>query len=232
MLAILPAAGSGKRMESVTNGGPKEMLPLGPATLLDRSLDEAAAAGCDERIVVWNRRKGPLNLEGVETVLQPKPRGLGDAVRLALRGRSEPAAILLPDVAFAPESPLARLLDEVRDGAAFAIAVAPVADELVSRYGIVERDEATGRIARLLEKPSPESTASRWAIASRFVLDRYTVAAIGVAEAAEEGEELDLVDLLIPHLRRGGAAVPLTRAEIRYDCGSPEGYARARKVFG
>lgn len=217
-------------MDSVTNGGPKELLEIGGRSLLERALDEAASA--DERLIVWSKRKGGLWLEGAETVLQPKPRGLGDAVRVALKGRSEVAVVLLPDVVYVPASPLPRLLKAVQEGAAFALAVERVPDELVSRYGIAEFDEATGAISRLVEKPDPSETPSRWAVSSRYAFDRFTTAAIGVAPPADEEDELQLIDLLRPHLRRGAVALPLAANERRYDCGSPEGYARAVAEIG
>ena len=222
-------------MASLTNGGPKELLPVAGSTILELALSEAQIA--EERVVVWSKTKGRLSFDGVDTVYQHRARGLGDAVRIGLRGRSEPALVILPDVLYAPRTPLARLADAVAGGASFAIAVERVPDHLVSRYGIAEFDEVTGRISRLLEKPSPDETGSRWAVSSRYALDRFTVAAIGAMEPPGEFDgETDLTSLLIPRLdaRRGdgGFAFPLQEGETRYDCGSPEGYRRAVEALG
>ena len=52
MIAIIPAAGKGTRMEAVTGGKPKELLPLGSKAVLLRVLEEARASDPDEIVVV------------------------------------------------------------------------------------------------------------------------------------------------------------------------------------
>src|SRR5687768_11432369 len=65
MVAIIPAAGRGFRMASVTGGAPKELLDLGGKPVLLRVLEEARQADPDQIVVVSAQDKETLN-EAVE----------------------------------------------------------------------------------------------------------------------------------------------------------------------
>lgn len=113
MKAIIPAAGLGTRFLPVAKAVPKEMLPLGDKPVIHYVVEEAAAAGFDEILIILSRGKEAiiryftpdpdlerhLELAGKSEALaavrsasafgqihyayQPQMRGLGDAVRLA-----------------------------------------------------------------------------------------------------------------------------------------------------
>ncbi len=55
--AVIPAAGMGTRFLPATKVMPKEMLPLVDKPLLQYSVEEAVAAGCDEVILITGRGK-------------------------------------------------------------------------------------------------------------------------------------------------------------------------------
>ncbi len=55
--AVFPAAGLGTRFLPATKASPKEMLPLVDKPLLQYSVEEAVAAGCDEVIIITGRGK-------------------------------------------------------------------------------------------------------------------------------------------------------------------------------
>ncbi len=55
--AVIPAAGMGTRFLPATKVMPKEMLPLVDKPLLQYSVEEAVAAGCDEVIIITGRGK-------------------------------------------------------------------------------------------------------------------------------------------------------------------------------
>ena len=50
--AVIPAAGMGTRFLPATKTTPKEMLPLVDKPLIQYAVEEAAAAGCTEVIIV------------------------------------------------------------------------------------------------------------------------------------------------------------------------------------
>jgi len=55
--AVIPAAGMGTRFLPATKTTPKEMLPLVDKPLIQYAVEEAAAAGCTEVIIVTGRGK-------------------------------------------------------------------------------------------------------------------------------------------------------------------------------
>lgn len=55
--AVFPAAGLGTRFLPATKAQPKEMLPLVDKPIIQYGVEEAAAAGCDQIIIVTGRGK-------------------------------------------------------------------------------------------------------------------------------------------------------------------------------
>lgn len=113
MKAVLPAAGWGTRFLPISKAVPKEMLPIGAKPVIHYVVEEAAAAGCTDILVIINESKQsirryfepdplfegilekagkhaelaecrkPASLARFQFVLQQEMRGLGDAVLLA-----------------------------------------------------------------------------------------------------------------------------------------------------
>ncbi|MFJ6387800.1 UTP--glucose-1-phosphate uridylyltransferase GalU [Streptomyces sp. NPDC091972] len=93
--AVVPAAGLGTRFLPATKATPKEMLPVVDKPAIQYVVEEAAAAGLDDVLMVTGRHKGAIedhfdNAFELEQVLAAK----GDAVRLdAVRDPARLAAI-------------------------------------------------------------------------------------------------------------------------------------------
>ena len=111
--AVIPAAGLGTRFLPATKAVPKELLPVVDAPALQYVVEEAAAAGISDVIIITNENKPsiaahfapnvpleaalaasgdavklalvqhPTDVANVSTVLQDEPRGLGHAVLCA-----------------------------------------------------------------------------------------------------------------------------------------------------
>ena len=235
MTAILPAAGKGTRMMALTGGRPKELLPLGGAPTIARVIGEARQAGIG-RIVVVGAPDKPLLDEflhdyPVEVVHQPAMRGLADAVACA--DVDDDAIVLLGDGAFRGGSPVARMAELLEKGIDGAVAVEPTDDAGTRRYGIVEVDEWRGGVLRIREKPGPEATASRWAVAGRYALSRRLMAFLSEAvRSHSEPGELGMTPVLNAALEAGFdlKAVALGPEMRRVDVGSPEEYDAASKL--
>lgn len=60
-VAVIPAAGLGTRFLPVSKTVPKELLPLVDVPIIDNVIAEAAAAGCEEVVVVSAPGKEPLD---------------------------------------------------------------------------------------------------------------------------------------------------------------------------
>jgi UTP--glucose-1-phosphate uridylyltransferase len=123
--AIIPAAGLGTRMQPLTRGLPKEMLPIGGRPMISYVIHEAALSGLEELYIVINRRKDALRRllesgqvlkdvqaeeEGggmkVTLVDQPTLAGSGEAIYQTreLIGE-EPFALMMPDFIFFGNTP-------------------------------------------------------------------------------------------------------------------------------
>jgi len=79
MKAVLPAAGFGTRFLPVSKAVPKELLPLGAKPVIQYVVEEAAAAGFDEILIILNEDK-----ESIRHYFEPAPRLESS---LAARGR-------------------------------------------------------------------------------------------------------------------------------------------------
>jgi UTP-glucose-1-phosphate uridylyltransferase len=229
ILALLPAAGLGTRMSSVTGGAPKELLPLAGKTVIEAVLDEARAAGIERFWVVGSAQKPEIEefsrSRGFGYSVQGEPLGLAHAVAAPVSGW---VLVMLPDTVFSGGSGAAQLISGLGD-ADGALLVEEVSEGEVSMYGILEVD-AVGLVKRLLEKPSPTATASRLAIAARYLFSPRLMALVC---GAVEGGARELTEILQAAID-GGTRLRAVRASRlrRLDCGSPKGYAEALEVLG
>jgi UTP--glucose-1-phosphate uridylyltransferase len=125
--AIIPAAGMGTRMQPLTQGLPKEMLPIGGRPMIFYTIHEAALSGLKELYIVINKRKDALRRflesEDVKRYLreghgqnipplrltfidQPTLLGSGDAIYRAKELiEDEPFALMMPDFIFFGNTP-------------------------------------------------------------------------------------------------------------------------------
>ncbi len=167
-------------------------------------------------------------------IRQKRQLGLGDAIRLARQHvGDEPFAVLLGDTIIDPpegEGPgLRQLLRAFEKTQASVVAVHEVPKEWVSRYGIVDGQAEPGdpdlfRLAKLVEKPSPDAAPSRLAIAGRYVFTP------GILDALERtgagvGGEIQLTDAM-NRLAQEQPVYALRWRAKRYDIGNRVEYAR------
>ena len=145
--AVIPAAGLGTRLEALTDGGSKEMLPLGGRPMIWGALSECVAADVSEIAVVVRADKADLLAwlqaapdlgRPVTIVVQPVPVGVLDALERGRRALgAERFAVVQPDWLHLPDQTgLASLID--------AADQAPGAC-----FGLVRPTERMGRTARV-----------------------------------------------------------------------------------
>ena len=212
-------------------------------------VEELARGGIERVLFVTGRRKraiedhfdydpelGAAAVPGdtmqISYTRQPRPLGLGDALRHAQAfAGSEGAVVALGDAII--EGPPAgggpgivpRLIEAYeRSGAAAALAVTEVAPGDVQRYGIVVANDE-GDVSAVVEKPRPGEVPSRLAVAARYVLGPAVFAALHDAGPDSSGE-VQLATALERVLADGGrlVAVRLAPGERRHDIGTVEGY--------
>jgi UTP-glucose-1-phosphate uridylyltransferase len=109
--ALIPAAGRGKRLAGVSGGGPKELLTVGPLTMIEHCLAMVAESGVTEvgvvirpakeavrRIAEEFWRKHGLDASGLTFFYQDQPLGVADAMGLATDfAGNKPLAVIMPD---------------------------------------------------------------------------------------------------------------------------------------
>ncbi|NBH75538.1 UTP--glucose-1-phosphate uridylyltransferase GalU [Rodentibacter pneumotropicus] len=176
-------------------------------------------------------------------VRQGNAKGLGHAV---LCGRSvvgeEPFAVVLPDVLLADFSAnqkkenLSAMIKRFNETLSSQIMVAPVAQEEVNNYGIVDcgnvelKDGESAKIENIVEKPSVENAPSNLAVVGRYVFssaiwDLLEKTPIGVGD---EIQLTDAIDMLIE--KETVEAFHMTGNS--FDCGDKIGYMQAFVEYG
>lgn len=176
--------------------------------------------------------------EGVRAVFvtQAEALGLGHAVLCAkpVVG-DEPFAVLLPDdLIWNKGGPgaLKQMADHAEASGGGAIAVQDVPRDQTASYGIVATDdfaERSGRIRRMVEKPSPETAPSTLAVVGRYVLPA------GIFDALEKtgrgaGGEIQLTDAIASLLDASKIDAYRFRG-TRFDCGTHLGLVEATIRF-
>ncbi len=232
MKVVIPAAGLGKRFLAGGINSPKELLPLGGQPLIGHALSEALRAGFEGAVVVVSPAKkglrdylaGSIHPLPVEVVLQPEPRGIGDAVLRCWRGES--IGVLLPDDVVIDGEHWDKLVGLSAQSGAATLCVRPVPRATVGRFGIVEREG--NRVLRLFEKPSPGATASNLAIFGRYVVTESVIAGLTASHAPGE---LELTYGFASALNSPAGVRTVDFAADIYDCGTPAEYAASKIRF-
>lgn len=175
----------------------------------------------------------------VSFVMQDEALGLGHAVHCsASRTQDEPFYVLLGDV-IVPDHAILPLLAEVsreHEGAS-VIAVIPVAEHEVSRFGVIAGEflggatepEAAGavwKISGLVEKPPAEEAPSRLAIFGRYLLSSR-VQELLATTAPGAGNEIQLTDALVQLLDEEAIYAVVIDDSMGYDTGTIENLINA-----
>ncbi|MGM0472111.1 MAG: UTP--glucose-1-phosphate uridylyltransferase GalU [Bacillota bacterium] len=174
------------------------------------------------------------DLVDVHYVRQKEPLGLGHAILCAETFvGDEPFAVLLGDDIVKADTPVTKQLIECYEKyQSSVIGVQEVADEEVSKYGIVDYSQDNGQsyqVADLVEKPSLNEAPSNIAILGRYVI---TPAIFDILRETDPGKggEIQLTDAL---------ETLLTQEEVyahqfegrRYDIGNKLGFLEAVVEF-
>ncbi len=139
------------------------------------------------------------DLAEVFYVRQKRPRGLGHAVACgAAHTGDEPFFVLLGDVIVPDNSCLNRLKEVHEKYGASVIAVTPVEQHLVSRYGVIaghEVEPGVWKLTDLVEKPPVNDAPSNLAIFGRYLLTPLIMKILPTIEPGR-GDEIQLTDAL------------------------------------
>ena len=142
-------------------------------------------------------RVGNMN---VSYVYQEEALGLGHAIHCAAeKTGDEPFYVLLGDV-IVPDNKMLPRMQEVSDahGGASVIAVMPVPDDQVNRFGIIagsEVSENVWKVDSLVEKPALEDAPSNLAVFGRYLLSPRVMELLATVKPGVGGE-IQLTDAL------------------------------------
>lgn len=203
MQAVVPAAGRGTRLGSLTADRPKPMVDVNGKPLLAHCLDALADLGVAEFVVVVGYRSDAIrdafgDAYGdtpIRYVHQDEPRGLADAVATAASAVDGPFVLCNGDNVF--DANLGAVTSRHRETDASAtLLVERVSRSEAATTGVCVTDE-DGRLTRIVEKPDdPPSTLVTTGFA---VFDPAIFHACRLVRPSERGEyELpDAVTLLL-----------------------------------
>lgn len=167
-------------------------------------------------------------------VRQQAPLGLGHAIWCArdIVG-DEPFAILLPDVLVqAAPSCLAQMVEAYQETGSNIIAVEPVPEAEVDKYGVIDPAERNGnriRMNGMVEKPPVADAPSNLAITGRYILQGKIFDYLA-DQAAGAGGEIQLTDAMA-RLMANEDFYAVEYDGQSYDCGSKLGYLRAQIAY-
>lgn len=160
----------------------------------------------------------------VEFVYQNEALGLGHAVLCAAdKIGDEPFYVLLGDV-LVPENKMLPAMQKVSDeyGGASVIAVMPVPDEEVSRFGVISGEEiepGVWKIEGLVEKPAVEDAPTNLAVFGRYLLTPKVMELLADVKPGVGGE-IQLTDALDELLKQEDMYALVVDPEDGFDTGT------------
>ncbi|HRW09154.1 MAG TPA: glucose-1-phosphate thymidylyltransferase RfbA [Caldilineaceae bacterium] len=234
MKGILLAGGHGTRLEPLTRGLSKQMLPVYDKPMIYYPLSMLMLAGIREILVISTPRDIPIfqgmlgdgSQWGLQFCysIQEQPRGIADAFLL---GKSfianDPVGLILGDNIFyghgLPQQ--LRAAAQLTKGAkVFAYAVKDP-----TRYGVVEFDRETGKALRIEEKP--KAPRSRYAVPGIYFYDNRVVEIAENLKPSGRGE-LEITDVNMTYLQAGELQVDVMGRGVAWlDAGTHESLLQA-----
>ena len=173
----------------------------------------------------------------VSYVYQDEALGLGHAVRCAAeKTGDESFYVLLGDV-LVPDNKMLPRMQEVSDahGGASVIAVMPVPDDQVSRFGViagaaVEGESDVWKVDALVEKPALEDAPSNLAVFGRYLLSPRVMELLADVEPGVGGE-IQLTDALDAVLRGEEMYALVIDPSDGFDTGTVESWLETNNVL-
>lgn len=203
----------------------------------DKSYELEETLAKKEKWDVLKEVQAISSLANIHYIRQKEPLGLGHAIGCAKRFiGDEPFAVLLgDDIVHSPANPcLGQLIDVYERYNSSVIGVQRVADEDVSKYGIIamkngEIDRNCFHVEDLVEKPRKDEAPSNYAIMGRYIL-RPEIFDLLDRQTPGAGGEIQLTDAL-KTLNEKQMVVAYEFEGVRHDVGDKFGFIRAQIEF-
>jgi glucose-1-phosphate thymidylyltransferase len=233
MRGVLLAGGLGKRLDPLTRGVNKHLLPVGDVPMIVHPLSSLVEAGISEILVVSSsdgvsglaRALGSGASFGADLSyrVQEQPRGISDALGLARSfARGGPLCVVLGDNLF--DASLKESLSAHEHSGGALVLLKRVPDP--ERYGVARLDG--DRVVEILEKPS--DPPSEWAVTGIYFYDARVFELLQELTPSARGE-LEITDLNNAYIAKG----ELYWRELPgrwIDAGTLTAYREANALFG
>ncbi len=181
--AVIPAAGLGTRLGSLSAITPKELLPLVDKPSLQWVLDEASESGITDVCLIISPSKNDLiqkflvsyatNLN-VHLIMQRRPGGLGHAILAAERWvGNDPFVVMLPDDFLLGENPVSKMMLSHKKTGLSTLALNPTPHVDLVEYDIAvvkSRTDNFLHVLEVVENPKLGSAPSNLSLVGRFLL--------------------------------------------------------------
>ncbi len=164
---------------------------------------------------------GSLN---VTFVLQDEPLGLGHAVHCAAKNVDDDMFLVMLGDVLVPKNDVCNKMVEIskEHNNASVIAVLPVPDSEVSRFGIVGGEQLSDeviKVNKMIEKPPLQDAPSNLSIFGRYLLTPKVMELLGNTKPGAGGE-IQLTDALIDLLESEELYAYIISPEQGYDTGT------------
>lgn len=213
MLAVVLAAGRGKRLRPLTDGRSKAMLPVAGKPMVERVMEMLLQGGSDRFIAVVHpddrhlaeRLSQPTWADQVRLAYQEQRLGMAHALECGaplIQADSAPDFILASCDNLYPEGHVAALVAHRREGELdAALTLLQVRADQVSTMAVVAMQD--GRVTHIIEKPRPEEAPSDLGVPALYALSTHVLDYLPYVPISARGER-DLADALRLLIEDGG----------------------------
>jgi UTP--glucose-1-phosphate uridylyltransferase len=241
--AVILAAGYGTRMLPATKAVPKEMLTVVDRPSIQYIIEELAASGIEDILVVLGRGKESIqnHLDGlinVTYVRQQEMKGTGNATLYAKNfAGDEPVMVIYPDdimVSDEGQPPVAAQICAAYEKYGLgAVAMGVFSDEDILKYSSLDAKllgDNVYKVTDMIEKPQKHEVFTNFSVLGRCVLPAKI---FGILEETPPGlnGEIWLTDAM-KTLARADGMVGVDFKGTRYDTGSKLGFLKAVTEIG
>ncbi|HVN83408.1 MAG TPA: nucleotidyltransferase family protein [Candidatus Binatia bacterium] len=237
MQAVLLAAGRGTRMGALTATCPKPLLTVAERPIIEHIIAGFADAGVREFVIVTGYRGAQIEAAladgarlGVHIVYRQQEHALGTARALLLARdviAPVPFALSWGDILVQPDlypTLVARFHARPCDA---LLALNDTDDPRAGAAVYVERDR---RVTRIVEKPPPGTSTTRWNNAGVFVFDPIIFDYAARVQPSPRGE-YELPQAIAAMVSDGRPVFSVPIDGYWSDVGTPEDLHRARRDF-
>lgn len=221
MQGVILAAGKGSRLHPITLNRSKAMLPILGRPVVEHVMEDIAANGVEDFIVVvspndrdiitYFREESPLKCM-IRFVYQPKRLGMADALSCAVPLIEEDFIVSACDNLTSAEHVAELMACYKEEGINGAMSLMEIPWEEIGRTGIVELED--GWVKRVIEKPSREEAPTNIATLPLYIFNPVMLDYLPEVKLSPRGEyELqDAIQMLID--RKGGVRGVFTKRRL------------------